>query len=681
MLAKVLANNRALTLRLKDGTVADVQIHAFNHDERKQIPSPDPRTEDFLLEASVQGKEIGYLKVFHQGARIYANEVSVEKAWRRKGLATELYTLAEQLANKHIYPGEYSDDSGNTETSDDAIEFWKSRGIDLSDKETESNIIDERFNEEPHRQEYRDALPFEGPWNGYGQKSPIEKVYPAISRVLARSSKLSKTLDLYRGIQDVFPSQVERLYKGEGVFGRGTYYGSYDEVARDYATGAYNDHSFERFAFVTHYKASFKNIVTLTEEDVTGLEAASYKRLCTTDTGNDKLGFEHETCMEAETLGDLVQELGFDGVELRADDLGVPDGGEQVLIPSGAKPNLKLLNFEVYFNDDELVKKLKKKIKVGEIDEHWHCLKKIPGSKAAEVQKFLEGIDWRTQFSSMLDKVLADMIDERFLEPDSGYRKDFVLPVDQTYGWGMGNGVAVEPNPFGGIGRAFAKATLPEDSELLQFYYSADAESWREQVSEDAKEEWKKMDLEERKEIIPSLISHGYSSHFPHEPKTEEEWNEVMYSFLSYREDEEQENADTSTTFFENAKIITNPTLIRFTDQEPSAILSDGFDGYAPENLGLTHHYRPRSGTLAFAFDKRYLKTPEDWASMQSKYGKNVFQFKVPYAVKAYHNTDGEDQIVFDVETVKDLKQIEPPKPKQKKSKIRPMRKGEKIPF
>lgn len=53
-------------------------------------------------------------------------------------------------------------------------------------KHANSDIVDERFSDPKDRQAYNDALPFQGPWNGYGQKSPIEKVYPAISKVLGR---------------------------------------------------------------------------------------------------------------------------------------------------------------------------------------------------------------------------------------------------------------------------------------------------------------------------------------------------------------------------------------------------------------------------------------------------------------------------------------------------------------
>lgn len=226
--------------------------------------------------------------------------------------------------------------------------------------------------------------------------------------------------------------------------------------------------------------------------------------------------------------------------------------------------------------------------------------------------------------------------------------------------------------------RTLAKATIPEDSELMEFYYLADREGWAEQVSEEASEEWDRMSLEERKEVIPELISEGFSQHFPHKPKTEEDWKEVKGYFLSLRERQEADNTDSTQIFFEDAKIITNPTLVRFTDH-PEGVMEHGFNGYGPRNLGLTMHYRPGIGDLAFAFDIKDLKTQKDWEHAEGSYGQYIFKFKVPYAVKAYHISDGEKQVVFDVTTVKDLKKIEMPLAKGRKKPG--MKKDEEIPF
>ena len=67
---------------------------------------------------------------------------------------------------------------------------------------------------------------------------------------------------------------------------------------------------------------------------------------------------------------------------------------------------------------------------------------------------------------------------------------------------------------------------------------------------------------------------------------------------------------------------------------------------------------------------------------MASKYGQYAYEFKVPYAVKAYHISDYEDQTVFDINTVKDLKPVDLDKmTKVKPPLVKRMKKGEKIPF
>jgi hypothetical protein len=212
--------------------------------------------------------------------------------------------------------------------------------------------------------------------------------------------------------------------------------------------------------------------------------------------------------------------------------------------------------------------------------------------------------------------------------------------------------------------RTFAKSIIPKDSELMEFYHLADREDWAEEIAEIATDEWDFMSLEERKEIIPELIQEGFSQHFPHNPKTKKDWDEVKGYYLALREREESDTADTTRVFFEQAKIVTNPTLVRFTEH-PQGIMEEGFRGYGPQNLGLTYHETPGIGDLAFAFDLKDLG-PDEWKNYLAKYGKYVFQFKVPYAVKAYHTSDGEYQVVFDVSTVKNLKKIKPPIPKSR---------------
>lgn len=214
--------------------------------------------------------------------------------------------------------------------------------------------------------------------------------------------------------------------------------------------------------------------------------------------------------------------------------------------------------------------------------------------------------------------------------------------------------------------RALAKATIPEDSELMEFYNMADADAWGEEVRKDASDEWDRMPVEERLREIPSVISHTGWRELSRNPQTPEEWQEIKDAWLGMRESwAMDDNNNTSETFFNNAKIVLNPTLVRFTDY-PDEVFSHG---HGPNDLGLTtDRHGGGGGDLAFAFNIKELKTRDDWKGAQSKYGEHIFKFKVPYAVEADHISDYERQTVFDVNTVQDVKKVDlpPATPKQR---------------
>lgn len=212
---------------------------------------------------------------------------------------------------------------------------------------------------------------------------------------------------------------------------------------------------------------------------------------------------------------------------------------------------------------------------------------------------------------------------------------------------------------FGSANRALAKATIPEDSELMEFYNMADAEAWRDEIREEHESDWNRMSEAERKAEIPNVISHTGWRNLPLDPKTPEEWDEIKSGWLMMQESWAMDNNNnTSETFFENAKIVMKPTLVRFTDF-PDGVFDNGHE---PSGLGLTvHEGTDGDGDLAFAFNIKELKTRNDWKSAQSKYGKHIFKFKVPYAVEADHISDYERQTVFDINTVTDVKEVSLP--------------------
>lgn len=76
-------------------------------------------------------KLVGDLLVNNYTQKIYAYTVSVQEKYRRLGIATAMYDLAEELSGgKQILPNEYQNEEA--ESSDDAVEFWRTRGMNLS---------------------------------------------------------------------------------------------------------------------------------------------------------------------------------------------------------------------------------------------------------------------------------------------------------------------------------------------------------------------------------------------------------------------------------------------------------------------------------------------------------------------------------------------------------------------
>lgn len=89
------------------------------------------------VKAYLQDQCIGSLKTLVADSKLYSYVVLVSKEYRRQGVATALYECAEKYFGLKISPYEFYDQ--NAETSDDAIEFWRKRGVIL----TSRNRIDD----------------------------------------------------------------------------------------------------------------------------------------------------------------------------------------------------------------------------------------------------------------------------------------------------------------------------------------------------------------------------------------------------------------------------------------------------------------------------------------------------------------------------------------------------------
>jgi hypothetical protein len=147
---------------------------------------------------------------------------------------------------------------------------------------------------------------------------------------------------------------------------------------------------------------------------------------------------------------------------------------------------------------------------------------------------------------------------------------------------------------------------------------------------------------------------------FYNSPAGDEEWK---YAQEENGETDRKEWAKTESEFWMNAgypshffsslvKLKPSEWLIHFTDADPDDIVASGFHGRRPDILGLTVAWKEgtNEGDLAMAF-------PSGRVSHGShgfgKYGDNAVIFQAREAVSAYHYSDEETQVVFDVHGVK----------------------------
>jgi len=204
-----------------------------------------------------------------------------------------------------------------------------------------------------------------------------------LTQLKTRIEAKTSTLTLYRGVQDIYPAQVTPTYHGDGVFGRGTYFGLDYETAEGYAKG-YVD-SFEQFALVLEYKASFKNLLTISEEHLEGLESGGYKNwLEMTDEGLDVFQYEEPVSFPADELTSIMAQDGYDGIRLLADNLGVPDGGVQLILPPDTNATLNLVSITFLLED---IKGFAKKLGIEPMDEQ---SVKVPKNKIKSAEKLLK---------------------------------------------------------------------------------------------------------------------------------------------------------------------------------------------------------------------------------------------------------------------------------------------------
>jgi len=200
----------------------------------------------------------------------------------------------------------------------------------------------------------------------------------------------AKTFEIFRGVKDVFPSQVDHRYNGDGVFGRGTYYALQEETAEKYASGAIGLEPYDRFAMIFGYSVAPQNPITITPKKAKGL--TSYAKLIELDEDFAEEHGLHES-FPRDQLG--AQALGseFDAVILLEGRGQGIDGEEQMLIPKGSRlqPKVKWMDVLFHEDDENLAEEIAKKLG-GKVAYDSNDIKvvDIPLGKIKDLSKMLE---------------------------------------------------------------------------------------------------------------------------------------------------------------------------------------------------------------------------------------------------------------------------------------------------
>ena len=194
---------------------------------------------------------------------------------------------------------------------------------------------------------------------------------------------------MFRAVADVYPTEIDDRYKGNGVFGPGTYYGQSYRLAWEYAVGGYarapTGHS-----VITEYQASFSNLLTITEADLEGISDIHGKMLTMTDQGLDTFEYEQPVSFLKDELTKIISDDGYDGVRLLKHAKGSPDGGPQIIIPSDSTVEPEPKKLWIVFKDKKEAKEFAEEMDLVVDMETGHV--KVPLDELSEADTTLAEI-------------------------------------------------------------------------------------------------------------------------------------------------------------------------------------------------------------------------------------------------------------------------------------------------
>lgn len=212
------------------------------------------------------------------------------------------------------------------------------------------------------------------------------KLITALEKVTAAK------MHLYRGVQDVMPSDMQKYYKGDGIFGSGMYFAFDYDDAENYMLGI-DDESCRYWGIVGEYNFDLGNSIELTPSNANGIEDGMADTISFKKNARIKLGSK----VKQEKLTELANKKGFDSIVLKIEEGERPDGGEQViLLSSKIKPILKSL--DIYFMQEGYAEKLSKLIKIKSYNK---AIDNIPVTSLKKVDAFLQSQNWKDDDNSL----------------------------------------------------------------------------------------------------------------------------------------------------------------------------------------------------------------------------------------------------------------------------------------
>lgn len=211
-----------------------------------------------------------------------------------------------------------------------------------------------------------------------------------LARVKARRTEAKKTcptkFSLYRGVKEMYPTSVEQIFDGNGMFGRGTYLSEDYDNAFGYAHAG--------IGIVYKCDVEFRKVLCLQSPqdlhlDVPWGEPMEIFKEELAQILDAEKNDQGDWFIYSEDLADRATSAGYDGIAM----FGEVSGGEQILIPNSVTPQkIKPISFDLLTQAERVGKSISEALdmKMRYIDNLFYLIEDIPFSEAKMVTHLLK---------------------------------------------------------------------------------------------------------------------------------------------------------------------------------------------------------------------------------------------------------------------------------------------------